>query len=57
MTTSVNQDNKAAVWDFWQRLNHVDDAELPGVVRAAVSDDVDWNVSAPIDRIQGVEAL
>lgn len=53
----INQRNKTAVWDFWQRLHHVGEEELPGVIRGSVSDDVDWNVSAPIDRIRGVEAL
>jgi len=57
MPTSVNQNNKAAVWDFWQKLNHVGIENVPDVIRAAVHDDVDWNGSAPIDRLQGVDAL
>ena len=56
MSNQQNQINKEVVWDFWQKLNHVGVANVPDVVRAAVHDDVDWNVSAPIDRIVGVEA-
>ena len=53
----INQRNNTAVWDFWQRLNHVGEEELPSVIRRSVSDDVGWNVSVPIHRIRGVEAL
>ena len=56
MSNQQNQINKEVVWDFWQKLNHVGVANVPDVVRAAVHDDVEWNVSAPIDRIVGVEA-
>ena len=44
----INQGNKEAVWDFWQKLNHVGADKVPDTVRAAVHGDVDWNVSAPI---------
>ena len=57
MSTQLNQANKAAVWDFWQRLNHVGLENIPLVVAAAVHDDVNWNVSAPIDHISGAEAV
>ena len=53
----VNQANKEIVWDFWQKLNHVGVGDVPDVFRAAVHDDVDWNVSAPVDQIRGVEAV
>lgn len=52
-----NQNNKAAVWDYWQKLNHVPNDQIPDVVRAACHSDVDWNGSAPIDRLLGVDAL
>ena len=55
MSNQLNQNNKEAVWDFWQKLNHVGVQNVPDVVRVAVHEDVDWNVSAPIDRIVGVE--
>ena len=51
----LNQDNKEAVWDFWQKLNHVGADNVPETVRAALHANVDWNVSAPIDQLVGVE--
>ena len=57
MSNALNQQNKEAVWDFWQKLNHVGIANLPDAVRAAVHEDVIWNVSAPIDQIIGVESV
>lgn len=57
MSTSLNQNNKAAVWDYWQKLNHAGIENMPEVVRAAVHDDVNWNGSAPIDQLVGVDAL
>ena len=44
MSNALNQQNKEAVWDFWQKLNHVGIANLPDAVRAAVHEDVIWNV-------------
>jgi len=57
VSNSVNQNNKAAIWDFWQKLNHVGVDRVPEVIRAACHPDIDWNGSAPIDRVQGVDAL
>lgn len=57
MSTSLNQNNKEAVWAFWQKLNHVGVENIPEVIRAACHDDIDWNGSAPIDRLLGVDAL
>ena len=57
MSTDLNQRNKAAVWDFWQRLDYASDADLPALVLAALHADVDWNVSAPIDRIVGADSV
>ncbi len=57
MYSETNQANKEAVWDFWQRLNHCGLAELPAVLGAALHEDVRWHVSAPIDHIDGVEAV
>jgi len=56
MSSQLNQSNKEAVWDFWQKLNHFGAENVPATVRAALSDDVDWNVSAPIDQLLGAEA-
>lgn len=57
MSNTLNQRNKDIVWDFWQKLNHVGAENAPAAIRAAVHDDVDWNGSAPIDQIVGVEGL
>ena len=57
MSNLLNQNNKDAVWDYWQKLNHVRFENAPAVIRAAVHDDVNWNGSAPIDQILGVDNL
>ena len=57
MSNLLNQRNKEIVWDYWQKLNHVGMDNVPAAIRAAVHDDVDWNVSAPIDQIIGVEGV
>lgn len=55
--SELNQRNKERVWDYWQRLNHVGVDNVPDVIRNAVHDDINWNGSAPIDQIEGVEGL
>jgi len=57
MSNLLNQKNKEIVWDYWQKLNHIGVDNAPDVIRAAVHDDVNWNGSAPIDQILGVENL
>lgn len=57
MSNQLNQANKEAVWDLWQRLNHATDEQSPGLLRAALHEDVNWNVSAPIDQLIGVESV
>ncbi len=57
MPISLNQANKTAVWDFWQKLNHAGADGTAEVIRAAVHEDVNWNGSAPIDQLLGVDAL
>ncbi|WP_420631420.1 ester cyclase [Candidatus Leptofilum sp.] len=52
-----NQENKTAVWDFWQKLNHVEPENVATLVRAAMHEDVDWNGSHPINQLVGVEAV
>lgn len=56
-SSHVNQANKAAVWDLWQRLNHASSEQIPPLLRGALHADVNWNVSAPIDGLKGVEAV
>ena len=53
----LNQRNKAAVWDYWQRMNHATLDQVPSVVQRAFHKDVDWNGPQPINRIRGLDAL
>ncbi|WP_420631424.1 ester cyclase [Candidatus Leptofilum sp.] len=52
-----NQKNKAVVWDYWQKLNHVGLDNVPSVINAAMHEDVDWNGSEPINQIIGADAV
>jgi hypothetical protein len=52
-----NQRNKAVVWDYWQRMNHAQAREVPGIVKKAFHRDVDWNGPQPINQIRGSDAL
>ncbi len=57
MSNNTNQKNKEFVWDFWQKMNHVGIDNVPDIIRAAMHEDVNWNGSAPINQIEGVDAL
>ena len=52
-----NQQNKTAVWDYWQKLNHVGLDNMPDVINAAMHEDVNWNGAAPIDQLVGAESV
>ncbi len=52
-----NQRNKAIVWEYWQRMNHAQAREVPGIVNRAFHKDVDWNGPQPINQIRGAGAL
>ena len=52
-----NQANKAVVWEYWQRMNHAQVKEVPGIVKKAFHKDVDWNGPQPINQIRGSDAL
>ena len=52
-----NQKNKAVVWDFWQKMNHVESENVPDVIRAAFHEDVNWNGPHPINHVPGVDKL
>ena len=52
-----NQQNKAVVWEYWQRMNHAHAKEVPGIVKKAFHKDVDWNGPQPINQIRGSDAL
>ena len=55
--SQVNQTNKEIIWDFWQRINYAEADHVPDLIRQYFHQDVDWNASAPINQIMGVDAL
>ena len=57
MSNEVNRTNKEKVWDFWQRMNHVEPVGVADLVRSAFHENVDWNASHPINQLVGVETL
>jgi predicted ester cyclase len=52
-----NQQNKAVVWEYWQRMNHAQAKEVPGIVKKAFHKDVNWNGPQPINEIGSSDAL
>ncbi len=52
-----NQIHKDVVWDYWQKMNYVEPEKMDSVVRAAMHPDVNYNVSQPINHLEGVEAV
>lgn len=52
-----NQLNKAVVWEYWQRMNHAQAKEVPGIVKKAFHKDVNWNGPQPINEIGSSDAL
>jgi predicted ester cyclase len=52
-----NQKNKAFIWDFWQKMNHVGSDQIATVIQAAFHKDVNWNGPHPINQLEGVTAL
>jgi hypothetical protein len=54
---SRNQRNKAVIWEYWQRMNHAQAKEVPGIIKKAYHKDVDWNGPQPINQIRGSDAL
>ena len=52
-----NQSNKTVVWEHWQRMNHAQAKDVPGIVKQAFHKNVDWNGPQPINQIRGSDAL
>ena len=42
-----NQRNKAVIWEYWQRMNHAQAKEVPGIIKKTLHKDVGWN-GAPV---------
>ncbi|MFN8484292.1 MAG: ester cyclase [Anaerolineae bacterium] len=57
MTSRSNQRNKEIVWAYWQKMNYATPGQVAGIVKEAIHPDVNWNASAPINQILGVDAL
>ncbi|MEM7801716.1 MAG: ester cyclase, partial [Chloroflexota bacterium] len=55
--SATNQSNKALVWDYWQKLNHVGLDNVPDVIDGAMHKDVNWNGSEPVNQLLGTEAV
>ena len=52
-----NQINKENVWAFWQKMNHATPEQVPGIIKDVMHEDVNWNGSAPLNQIVGVDAV
>lgn len=57
MSGNINQQNKKIVWDYWQKMNHVQVALMPEVIQDAFHEDVNWNGPHPINHVPGIDAL
>ena len=57
MNTTINQENKSLIWDYWITLQNANAARLYEVVDSVMSKDVRCLGPAPIDELQGAEAL
>lgn len=57
MNPSVDQQNKATVWSFWQRLNHLAPGELRNAVETALHPEISWFGPQPINEISGIDSV
>lgn len=57
MPTSINQQNKQAIWDLWQRLNYADRRQMTKLLRGALHPDVAWHGPHPLNRQLEVDAV
>jgi predicted ester cyclase len=53
----LNQKNKLRVWEFWQALECVGDAQAASVAHQFMSGDTLWHGPDPINELLGVEAF
>lgn len=54
---TINQRNKAVVWDYWQRMNYARPDQIASVIEKTYHRDVNWNASQPINQIRGTSNL
>lgn len=55
--SAINQQNKEAVWDLWQRLNHVGTEGIATVLPTTVHPEVAWHGPHPINAQYGIDNL
>ena len=51
--SDITWQNKTAVWDLWQRLNHVSSDDIEGVLARHMAADVAWHGPHPINELHG----
>jgi len=57
MTSTITQQNKARVFEFWQQLSATNADQVSTLVERYVHHDVAWIGPHPINHLQGVEQL
>ena len=57
MTTAMTQQNKALVWEFWQRLSDTNADQVGRIVERYVHPTVAWVGPHPINHLHGIEQL
>lgn len=57
MSSETVQQNKALVWEFWQKLNDSKANRLANVVQSYIHENVSWHGPHPINDVKGVDAL
>lgn len=53
--SDINQQNKAIVWEFWERLNWVSDEDMSALIKANSHPDIAWHGPHPINELHGVD--
>jgi len=57
MTDNINQKNKEIVWDFWQKMNYVEFANIQNLVKTKMHKEIAWFGPQPINELKGVDAV
>lgn len=57
MSSDILQNNKALVWEFWQKLNESKANGLADLVQSYVHENVSWHAPHPINDLKGVDAV
>jgi len=54
MSTTLLQENKKLVWEFWQELNQTEPKHVADVIRRYVHREITWHGPHPIQHLEGV---